>query len=85
MISPRPDFPLEVEGAELVDCDGATAAAKTPASIAEDIADRLNEDDQRKGRTDGRFDSLVVGNCHSQAAAVIIYLAANEGLAVWDR
>jgi hypothetical protein len=42
------DFPVEVEGEELVTADGKPIAkAKTPA-IAEDIADRLNEDDQRK-------------------------------------
>jgi hypothetical protein len=37
------DFPVEVEGVELK----PIAKAKTPA-IAEDIADRLNEDDCRK-------------------------------------
>ena len=42
------DFPIEVEGEELVTADGKLIAkAKTPA-IAEDIADRLNEDDYRK-------------------------------------
>jgi hypothetical protein len=42
------DFPIEVEGEELVTADGKSIAkAKTPA-IAEDIADRLNEDDYRK-------------------------------------
>ena len=42
------DFPVEVEGEELVTADGKPIAkAKTPA-IAEDIADRLNEDDYRK-------------------------------------
>jgi hypothetical protein len=42
------DFPVEVEREELVTADGKTIAkAKTPA-IAEDIADRLNEDDARK-------------------------------------
>ena len=42
------DFPVEVEGEELVTVDGKPIAkAKTPA-IAEDIADRLNEDDCRK-------------------------------------
>lgn len=42
------DFPVEVEGEELVTADGKPSAkAKTPA-ISEDIADRLNEDDQRK-------------------------------------
>ena len=42
------DFPVEVEGEELVTADGKPIAkAKTPA-IAEDIADRLNEDDHRK-------------------------------------
>lgn len=42
------DFPVEVEGEELVTADGKPIAkAKTPA-IAEDIADRLNEDDCRK-------------------------------------
>ena len=42
------DFPVEVEGEELVNADGKPIAkAKTPA-IAEDIADRLNEDDYRK-------------------------------------
>jgi hypothetical protein len=45
----RPDdFPVEVEGEELVTADGKPIAkAKTPA-IAEDIADRVNEDDCRK-------------------------------------
>jgi hypothetical protein len=42
------DFPVEVEGQELVTADGKPIAkGKTPA-IAEDIADRLNEDDYRK-------------------------------------
>ena len=42
------DFPVELEGEELVTADGKPIAkAKTPA-IAEDIADRLNEDDYRK-------------------------------------
>ena len=42
------DFPVEVEGDELMTADGKPIArAKTPA-IAEDIAGRLNEDDQRK-------------------------------------
>jgi hypothetical protein len=42
------DFPIEVEGEELVTADGKPIAkVKTPA-IAEDIADRLNEDDYRK-------------------------------------
>jgi hypothetical protein len=42
------DFPVEIEGKELVTADGKPIAkAKTPA-IAEDIADRLNEDDCRK-------------------------------------
>jgi len=42
------DFPIEVEGEELVTADGKPIAkAKTPA-IADDIADRLNEDDCRK-------------------------------------
>jgi hypothetical protein len=42
------DFPVEVEGEELVTADGKPIAkAKTPA-IAEDVADRLNEDDCRK-------------------------------------
>ena len=42
------DFPVDVEGEELVTADGKPIAkAKTPA-IAEDIADRLNEDDCRK-------------------------------------
>jgi hypothetical protein len=42
------DFPVEVEGQQLVTADGKPIAkAKTPA-IAEDIADRLNEDDCRK-------------------------------------
>ena len=44
------DFPVEVKGEELVTADGKPIAkAKTPA-IAEDIADRLNEDDYRKGQ-----------------------------------
>src|SRR5450631_53614 len=39
------DFPVDVEGEELVTAGGKPIAkAKTPA-IAEDIADRLNEDD----------------------------------------
>ena len=42
------DFPVDVEGEELVTARGKPIAkAKTPA-IAEDIADRLNEDDCRK-------------------------------------
>jgi hypothetical protein len=42
------DFPVEVKGEELVTADGKPIAkAKTP-TIAEDIADRLNEDDCRK-------------------------------------
>jgi hypothetical protein len=42
------DFPVDVEGEELVTAGGKPIAkAKTPA-IAEDIADRLNEDDCRK-------------------------------------
>jgi hypothetical protein len=42
------DFPVEVKGEELVTADGKPIAkAKTPA-VAEDIADRLNEDDHRK-------------------------------------
>ena len=42
------DFPVEVEGDELMTADGKPIAkAKTPA-VAEDIANRLNEDDQRK-------------------------------------
>ncbi len=42
------DFPVEAQGAELVTADGKPIAkAKTPA-VAEDIADRLNEDDYRK-------------------------------------
>jgi hypothetical protein len=42
------DFPVAVEGDELMTADGkAIARARTPA-IAEDIADRLNEDDYRK-------------------------------------
>ena len=42
------DFPVDVKGEELVTADGKPIAkAKTPA-IAEDIAGRLNEDDQRK-------------------------------------
>jgi hypothetical protein len=42
------DFPVEVEGDELMTADGKPIArAKTPA-IAEDIADRLNDDDYRK-------------------------------------
>ena len=45
----KPDnFPVEVEGEEFVTADGKPIAkAKTPA-IAEDVADRLNEDDYRK-------------------------------------
>lgn len=45
----KPDnFPVEVDSEELVTADGKPIAkAKTPA-IAEDIADRLNEDDYRK-------------------------------------
>jgi hypothetical protein len=42
------DFPVEVEGEKLVTADGKPIAkAKTPA-VAEDIADRLNEDDYRQ-------------------------------------
>ena len=42
------DFPVEVEVKKLVTADGKPIAkAKTPA-VAEDIADRLNEDDYRK-------------------------------------
>jgi hypothetical protein len=42
------DFPVEVEGEKLVTADGKPIAkAKTPV-VAEDIADRLNEDDYRK-------------------------------------
>ena len=42
------DFPVDVKGEELVTAEGKPIAkAKTPA-IAEDIADRLNEDDCRK-------------------------------------
>jgi hypothetical protein len=42
------DLPVKVEGEELVTANGKPIAkAKTPA-IAEDIADRLNEDDYRK-------------------------------------
>jgi hypothetical protein len=42
------DFPVEVEDEKLVTADGKPIAkAKTPA-VAEDIADRLNEDDYRK-------------------------------------
>jgi hypothetical protein len=42
------DFPVEVEGDERMTADGQPIArAKTPA-IAEDIADRLNEDDYRR-------------------------------------
>ena len=42
------DFVGKVEGEELVTADGKPIAkAKTPA-IADDIADRLNEDDCRK-------------------------------------
>jgi len=42
------DFPVEVEGEKLVTADGKVIAkARTPA-VAEDIADRLNEDDYRK-------------------------------------
>jgi hypothetical protein len=41
-------FSVEVEGEKLVTADGKPIAkAKTPA-VAEDIADRLNEDDYRK-------------------------------------
>ena len=42
------DFPVDVKGEELVTAEGKPIAkARTPA-IAEDIADRLNEDDCRK-------------------------------------
>jgi hypothetical protein len=42
------DFLVEVEGEKLVSADGKPIAkAKTPV-VAEDIADRLNEDDYRK-------------------------------------
>jgi hypothetical protein len=44
------DFLVEVEGEKLVSADGKPIAkAKTPV-VAEDIADRLNEDDYRKGQ-----------------------------------
>jgi hypothetical protein len=42
------DFPIEVEGEKLVTADGKPIAkAKVPA-VAEDLADRLNEDEYRK-------------------------------------
>ncbi|WP_425991583.1 hypothetical protein [Afipia sp. DC4300-2b1] len=42
------DFPVSADGEKLVAADGTPLAkAKTPA-IAEEIADRLNEDDNRK-------------------------------------
>ena len=42
------DFPVAVEGEELVTADGKPIGkAETPA-IAEDVAERLNEDDSRK-------------------------------------
>ena len=42
------DFPVEVEGDELMTADGKPIGkAETPA-IAEDVAERLNEDDSRK-------------------------------------
>lgn len=42
------DFPVDVDGDELMTADGKPIAkAKTP-DLAEDIADRLNEDDYRK-------------------------------------
>ena len=49
MISPQAnDFPVEAEGEESVTADGKPIAkAKTPA-VAEDITDRLNENDYRK-------------------------------------
>src|ERR1035438_5030077 len=42
------DFPVEVEGEELVTADGKPIAKAKPPATAEDIADRLNEDDCRK-------------------------------------
>jgi hypothetical protein len=42
------DFPIEVEGEELVTADGKPIAKAKTQAIAEDIADRLNEDDYRK-------------------------------------
>jgi hypothetical protein len=42
------DFPVEVEDDKLVTADGKPIGkAETPA-IAEDVAERLNEDDSRK-------------------------------------
>ena len=42
------DFPVEVEGDELMTADGKPIAKAKTLDIAEDIADRLNEDGYRK-------------------------------------
>jgi hypothetical protein len=42
------DFPVKVEGEELVTADGKPIAKAKTAAVAEDIADRLNENDHRK-------------------------------------
>jgi hypothetical protein len=42
------DFPVEVEGDELMTADGKPFAKAKTSDIADDIADRLNEDDYRK-------------------------------------
>jgi hypothetical protein len=42
------DLPVEVEGDELMTADGMPIAKAKTLDIAEDIADRLNEDDYRK-------------------------------------
>ena len=42
------DFRVEVEGDEIMTADGKPIAKAKTSDIAEDIADRLNEDDYRK-------------------------------------
>ena len=58
------DFPVEVEGDELMTADGKPIAkAKTP-DIAEDIA-VSTKTITAKSRTDGRLDWLVVAAKHA--------------------
>jgi hypothetical protein len=57
-----PAITNEVEGDELMTADGKPIGkAETPA-IAEDVAERLNEDDSAKSRTDGRLDPLAAAH-----------------------
>ena len=42
------DFPVEVEGDELMTADGKPIGKPETPAIAEDVAERLNEDDSRK-------------------------------------